>query len=139
MSHHAHSHETAPLHDPVDPWHDHTKDEQPQQAHAEVGNAAAIMGIGIALFMVIVVSVVVVYAYYTWFITERLRKAEIASGQTSPAIQARQYKQESLITLTQGRQNAKAPAFGDLPELTYSFVPIDRTIEQTAQMYAPAK
>lgn len=127
------------MHDPIDAWHDHTKDERPQQAHAEVGNAAAIMGIGIALFLVIVVSVVVVYAYYTWFITERLRKAEIASGQASPAIQARTYKETALTNISQGRQNAKSPAQGDLPELTYSFAPIDQKIEQTSQMYAPAK
>lgn len=137
--HHAHSHETPPLHDPIDAWHDHSHDEKPQQAHAEVGNAGAIMGIAIALFMVIVASVLVVYGYYTWFITERLRKAEIASGQTSPAIQAREYKQTALTNITQGRQNAKSPAHGDLPELTYSFSPIDEKIEQIARMYAPAK
>ena len=47
-----HTHETAPLHDPVDAWHDHSHDPKPQQAHAEVGNAGAIMGIGGAFLLV---------------------------------------------------------------------------------------
>jgi hypothetical protein len=125
-----HSHETPPLHDPIDPWHDHSHDEKPQSAHAEVGNAAAIMGIGIALFMVIVVSVIAVYAYYSWYITERLNKAEVATGQASPAIQARAYKTEALLHVSQG---GKIQPPNDAP--SYTLVPIDQKIEQTARDY----
>jgi hypothetical protein len=115
------------MHDPIDPWHDHSHDEKPQNAHAEVGNARAIMGIGIALFMVIVVAVISVYAYYTWYITERLNKAEIASGNSSPAIQAREYKSTALIRLNSGGK-VEGPT-------TYTLTPIDQKIEQTAREY----
>jgi flagellar basal body-associated protein FliL len=125
-----HTHETAPLHDPIDAWHDHSHDPKPQQAHAEVGNAGAIMGIGIALFMVIVVAVIAVYAYYVWYVTESLKKAEVASGQASPAIQARAYKQEAILNLIKG---AQVKPVGETPG--YTLAPIDQKIEQTARDY----
>lgn len=129
-----HGHETPPLHDPPDPWHDHSHDEKPQQAHAEVGNAALITGIGVTLFMAIVVSVILIYGYYVWFITERLRRSEIASGSASPAIQAREYKSTASIRLAKGGP-VVIPAVGDAPEVRYSLTPIDQAIQRTAEQY----
>lgn len=138
MAHHAHHHveETPPLHDPIDPWHDHTKDEKPQHAHAEVGNARAIIGIGVGLFMIIVLSVVAVYAYYTWYLARRLSEVEIASGQTSPAIQARVYKQTALTRLDKGASVVIPPAGEDVPGVNYTITPIEGAIDRTAREYA---
>jgi hypothetical protein len=132
--HHQHVHETAPLHDPVDEWHDHSKDEKPQQAHAEVGNAKLITGIGLALFLVIVASVIAVYAYYVWFITARLSKAEIASGQASPAIEARAYREQALIRIDRGG-SVSAEQAGGAAAGAYTLAPINQAIEQTARTY----
>ncbi len=129
-----HGHETPPLHDRPDEWHDHSHDEKPQQAHAEVGNAALITGIGVALFLAIVVSVILIYGYYVWFITERLRRSEIASGSASPAIQAREYKATASIHLAKGGQIV-IPAVGETPEVRYSLTPIDQAIQKVAEQY----
>lgn len=119
------------MHDAIDAWHDHTRDEKPQIAHSEVGNAKAIMGVGVALFLVIVAAVVAVYAYYTWYITERLDKAEIATGQDSPAVEARQYKADSLILLSKGGEVAGATP--------HTVLPIEAKIEQIAREYASGR
>lgn len=130
-----HAHETPPLHDPVDPWHDHSHDQKPQPAHAEVGNARAIMGIGLALFMVIVVAVISVYAYYSWYVTQQLSRIEVASSRTSPMIQARDYRAQALARLANGGR-ITIPAAGEEPASTIEITPIDRSIERIARDYA---
>lgn len=129
-----HGHETPPLHDVPDEWHDHSHDEKPQHAHAEVGNAALITGIGVGLFMAIVVSVIAVYGYYTWFITERIRLSEIATSESSPAIAARKYKSDAYIHLAKGG-NVVIPASGDTPASNYRLTPIDESIQKIAEQY----
>ncbi|MBX3405497.1 MAG: hypothetical protein KF869_01935 [Phycisphaeraceae bacterium] len=132
-----HVHETAPLHDPVDEWHDHTKDEKPQQAHAEVGNAFQIMGIGVGLFMVIVFAVIATYGFYVHQTTRRLAEAEeVKFGQRgAPAIEARVLKSDALI-----RQSAYGwevvPATGDIPARSLVRLPIDEAKRLIARDYA---
>ncbi|MCC6320004.1 MAG: hypothetical protein IT438_01030 [Phycisphaerales bacterium] len=134
--HHAHSHETAPMHDSVDAWHDHAADEKPQQAHSEVGNATMITGVGLALFMVIVFSVVAVYAYYTWFVSQRLSEQEVAFGLSphSPAAVARQYKRDALQRLEAGGE-VRIQATETLPALNYKLIKIDDAMKAVAETY----
>ncbi len=136
QAHHP-AHETAPMHDAIDAWHDHSHDEKPQNAHSEVGNAAMITGVGVALFLVIVAAVVAVYAYYTWYITERLDRAEIATGQDSPAVEARKYKADSLIQLNKGGEVSAAGGGGGAA--AYTLLPINEKIDQIAREYASGK
>ena len=74
---------------------------------------------------------VAVYAYYAWYITGRLSHSEVASGQTSPAIQARAYKTDAIIRLKDGGQIV-IKADGEAPEIKYTLEPIDTTIEKNA-------
>lgn len=132
-----HVHETAPLHDPVDEWHDHSKDEKPQQAHAEVGNAYQIMGIGVALFFVIVFAAVVTYGFYIHQTTRSLAQMEeVPFGQRgAPAIEARLYKSNALIR--QGGYGWEVvPATGDIPARSLVRLPIDEAKRLTARDYA---
>lgn len=133
-----HGAETAPMHDPVDHWHDHSKDQMPQQAHAEVGNARAIIGIGVGLFFVIVFAVVAVYAYYVWFISRRLSEQEIASGKASPAIQAVEYKRDALIRLEKGGSFTAPKGRVNAAE-SYTLRPLDEALERIAREYAAGK
>jgi len=129
--HHTHIHETAPLHDAPDDWHDHARDEKPQHAHAEVGNAPLITGVGVGLFLVIVFACVAVYAYYTWYITARLSYTEVAFSETSPAIQARKYKQDAYLRLKSGGPVA-IPAEGEAPAINYTLGQMDQVIAAAA-------
>lgn len=74
--HHEHHrdphHETPPMHDPVDPWHDHSHDPRPQRAHGGTLNARAVILIGIGLFLAVMVSTGIVYQYYVWYTTRML-------------------------------------------------------------------
>jgi nitrate reductase NapE component len=135
--HKPHVHETPPLHDPVDEWHDHSKDEKPQEAHAEVGNAYQIMGIGIALFLVIVVAVVATYGFYVHQTTLRLAKAEeVSFGQRgAPAIEARIMKSDALIRQS-GYGWEVVPAAGDIPARSLVRLPIGEAKRLTARDYA---
>ncbi|MFN7021175.1 MAG: hypothetical protein ACK4WH_07605 [Phycisphaerales bacterium] len=138
---HALSHETPPLHDPVDEWHDHSKDEKPQAAHAEVGNAAMITGVGLALFFVIVFASVAVYAYYSWFVSQRLSEQEVAYGSSpgSPAATARQYQRDARQRLKSGGE-VRIKATDTLPALNYSLIKIEDSIKAVAEDYSkPAK
>ena len=145
-----HVHETAPLHDPADPWHDHSADERPQEAHGEVGNAALITGVGVALFLVIAAAVGVIYGFYRGYSTEQLNKMEAAAGQVlpgqvpGPALVARQ--ERSDIYLYQFAKDARwitLPAAGDVPARNIAQLPIADATEIAIRDYAsvmnPAK
>ncbi len=137
--HKPHVHETAPLHDPIDEWHDHSKDEKPQHAHAEVGNAARIMAVGIGLFLVIVVAVVVTYGFYVQQSTQRLNEMEIVRARGGealpPALEARKFKGDSLMDL-QTYGWIQVPAVGDTPARSLVRHPIDAAKQKVAQDYA---
>ncbi len=80
-------HETAPMHDPTDAWHDHSQDaDKPQHAHAEVGNPGLIIGVGIAAFLLVCASVLAIQGYYTHYTTERLNALERQSGNTGERV-----------------------------------------------------
>lgn len=99
---HHHHQETAPLHDAVDPWHDHSHDvEKPKEAPSEVANAGKIIFTGLALAMVVVVSILVTYAYYTGYVTARLAEVEHRSA-IGPSTDAYTYKLSSLESQRQG-------------------------------------
>lgn len=137
--HKPHVHETAPLHDPIDQWHDHSKDEKPQHAHAEVGNAFRIMGVGVGLFLVIVFAVVVTYGFYVQQSTEKLNDMEIArvseGAALPPALEARKNKGDSLMQMnTEGW--IEVPASGDTPARSIARIPIDEAKQKVAQDYA---
>jgi hypothetical protein len=134
---HAHVAETPVLHDAPDEWHDHSHDEKPQHAHAEVGNARAIMSIGISLFLVIVFACVAVYAYYMWFLANRLNQQEVAEAANphSPAAKAITYKREALARLQDGGQ-FKLPALEPLPGQSFSQRKIGEAINAVAADYA---
>ncbi len=135
--HKPHVHETAPLHDPVDAWHDHTKDEKPQQAHAEVGNAGRIMAVGIALFLVIVFAVVVTYGFYIQQTTSRLNAMERVDygNDLAPPIQARKARLESLTSLAGDYKWVEIPAVGETPAGAYVHVPLAEAKKRVAQSY----
>jgi len=137
--HKPHVHETAPLHDPIDQWHDHAKDEKPQHPHAEVSNAFRIMGIGIGLFLVIVFAVVVTYAFYIQQSTQRLNEMEVvratAGAALPPALEARKIKGDSLL-LMQNYGWIEVPALGDTPARDLVRHPIDTAKQKVAQDYA---
>ena len=80
-THQPHHHETAPLHDAPDEWHDHSHDaEQPQHAHSEVGNAHLVVGVGVGAFLLVVGAIIAVYGYYTMFVTRQLALKERLEG-----------------------------------------------------------
>lgn len=136
--HKPHVHETPPMHDPIDEWHDHSKDEKPQQAHAEVGNAMRIMAIGIGLFLVIVFAVIVTYGFYVQQSTQKLNEMEIVelSDRNAPPIQARMHKSDSLMELEGGFGWIEVPAAGDTPARSLVRWPIEKAKERIAQDYA---
>lgn len=139
--HHEHTAEAPVLHDAPDAWHDHSHDEQPQQAHAEVGNAKAITAIGVGLFMVIVFAVVAVYAYYTWFLARQLHENEVATSRDplSPSVMAVQYKRDSLRRLEVGG-SVDVPEREPAPAMKYTVTPIEDSIKRVARTYAaPAR
>jgi hypothetical protein len=99
---HHHHQETAPLHDAVDSWHDHSHDAQkPKEAPSEVANAGKIIFTGLALAMVVVVSILVTYAYYTGYVTTRLAEVEHRST-IGPSTDAYNYKVSSIESQRQG-------------------------------------
>jgi len=135
--HHQHVHETASLHDAPDAWHDHAADEKPMHAHAEVGNARAIIFVGFGLFMLIVFSVIVVYGYYTLYTTRRLAEEEVVhwGDMGAPAIQARQYKQSSLIAENQYGWVAVPPPDDKTPGRVVVRLPISVAEQKVLKEY----
>lgn len=134
-----HVHETAPLHDPVDSWHDHTRDQHPQHAHAEVGNAPLVMGVGLGLFLLIVASVLLVDSFYRGYASNRLSDMEAdAAAPNGPAILTRTEK--SQVLLYQQSKEARwvtIPAAGEVPARNFAQIPTAVATELALKQYAP--
>lgn len=128
-----HVHETAPMHDAVDAWHDHSHDERPQEAHAEVQNTPMIMGVGVALFFVVVASVVVVYGFYTHYTTTRLSALE-QTTENSPAFVTRGEQSNSLTLLKAGGTLPLKDADGKERQVRVS--PVDQAAAGVVGRYA---
>lgn len=84
------------MHDPVDAWHDHTKDQKPQAEHGEIRNPMMVMGVGLGLFLAVVASVVAVEAFYKWYAAQALKAGSVATGPNSPAMETRAERLEVL-------------------------------------------
>ncbi len=124
------------MHDPVDAWHDHTKDEKPQHAHAEVQNTPLIMGVGLALFMVIVVSVVAVYGFYTWYVARTLNQQEVTTV-GAPALQFRDDKARALKTIAEGG-TVELPALEEgKPKRVITILPFAEAQAAVLKQYTP--
>lgn len=65
-------HETVPLHDPPDAWHDHSVDPRPQQAHGRTLDSRAVILVGLGLFATVMIATFIVYQYYVWYTTRML-------------------------------------------------------------------
>lgn len=133
--------ETAPLHDPVDEWHDHSHDEKPQHAHGEVQNSNLIMGVGLALTGVIVISSLVVYGFYTHYNTQRMverehmpRAGAFKDLADSPTEATRKAKLADLNLLNQGGP-LPMPTEVENVNKTVTITPIARAIDEVAQSY----
>jgi hypothetical protein len=131
-----HVHEGAPMHDPVDAWHDHSHDEQPQHAHAEVQNSRLVMGVGVALAAVIAISVLVVYAFYTHYNTIRsdLRERHMTDAVSGPAEVTRKEKDDDLTGIQNGF-TFEIDTTTEGVKKTVTMAPIDATKEKVAQAY----
>ena len=99
--HEHHRQETPELHDAPDAWHDHSRDEPPQPVHSEVANSGKIIVTGVLAWLVVVISTVVVYGYYTHFTTAKLAASE-RDQSMAPAMDALQYKRDSILNHTEG-------------------------------------
>lgn len=131
-----HVHETAPLHDRPDEWHDHSGDEKPQHAHAEVGNAALIITTGLGLFLMIVASVVAVYAFYINTITRQLEEQEQARLPTSPALITHKMKVDTIEGLERKDYSwVVAPAAGDQPPRAMVQLPLEIAKQRVMKSY----
>jgi hypothetical protein len=133
--------ETAPLHDPVDEWHDHSHDNKPQHAHGEVQNSNLILGVGLALTGVIVVSCLVVYGFYTHYNTQRsnqrehmLREGAFTELANSPTEVTRASKLADLILLSRGG-TTEMPTETENVKKTITISPIDKAMDEVAQGY----
>lgn len=137
--------ETAPMHDPVDAWHDHSRDEKPQHAHAEVQNSNLIMFVGVALTGVIGLSSLVVYGFYTYYNTHRMAEREhmpragaYSDLAESPSEEARSNKARDMLVLERGG-SIKMPTEQENITRTVTLSPIALAMDEVAQSYsAPA-
>ena len=133
--------EAAPLHDPVDEWHNHSHDDKPQHAHGEVQNSNLIMGVGLALTGVIVLSCVVVYGFYTHYNTQRMverehmqRSGVYSELADSPTEATRKVKSEALNLLNQGG-TVPMPTEVENVNKTITITPLAKSIDDVAQSY----
>jgi hypothetical protein len=131
-----HVHETAPLHDTTDSWHDHSHDAKPQHAHAEVQNTPMIMGVGLALFMVIIFSVVAVYGFYTWYIARTLDSQEITTA-GAPALEWRDAMDKELKLIQTGGTVTLPAAEEGKPGRTVNIIALDKARAAVVEQYAP--
>jgi nitrate reductase NapE component len=129
-----HTHETAAMHDAVDSWHDHSKDEKPQHAHAEIGNAGKVIGVGLGLFGVIVVAVIAAYMFWIWQITDRASRMERTSGASSPLMESRLNKSEALTKIESGG-TLLIEATAQTPRREVQILPMSRAIELVQKEY----
>lgn len=129
-----HVHETAPLHDPVDAWHDHNADERPQHAHAEIVDTNAVMGVGVALFFVIVFAVVAVWGFYTWYSTQRLAELERTSTD-SPAWLLRGDRISMLTWLEKGHTLNIPAVDKDTPARQINIIPVKQATDTVVEQY----
>lgn len=134
--HKHHTHETAPMHDPVDAWHDHSHDAKPQAAHAEVQNTPLIMAVGLGLFMVIVVSVVAVYGFYTWYVARTLNAQEITTA-GAPALEFRKTKNTALDINRDGGTVMLAPLEEGKPKRSITILPFADAQAAVLKEYTP--
>lgn len=128
-----HVHETSPMHDAVDAWHDHSHDERPQEAHTDVQNTRLIMGVGVALFLVVVAAVVVVYGFYTHYTTDRLAALEETTP-GAPALVTRKEVAMSVYTLNSGGELKLKQADG--PDRTVRITPLEQARAAVVGQYA---
>ena len=126
MTHIDPHHETAPLHDPPDPWHAHTPEEKPQQPHAEVMNARAVILVGVGLFVSVVVTVVIIYQYYVWYTSRML-------DERATQVQRMNYK-ERVIVRDRVLADLRSAEYGWVDHDTVR-VPIDVAINEVIEEY----
>jgi hypothetical protein len=136
--------ETAPLHDPVDEWHDHSHDEKPQRPHADVQSSNLVLGVGIALAAVIAISVLAVYGFYVHYNTQRMDLREHTTSKNlpglapSPADETRVKKSKDLITLERGGE-VRMPTEKENVSRKVTIVPMSQAMEEVVQTYTASK
>ncbi len=128
-----HVHETPPMHDAIDAWHDHSHDERPQHAHGEVQNSRLVLGVGLALTGVIVVSSLVVYGFYVHYNTQRSDERERTTD-GSPLIETRIEKGKALAMIQTGGSFPMATE-DEKVKKTVTLTPIDQAMDKVVRMY----
>lgn len=121
------------MHDPVDAWHDHSRDAAPQNPHAEVANAGQVIGVGVGLFMVVVLAVVVIYGYYIWETTGKLSDRERREG--SAGYHAREEKAAWDAELRAYGWQAVPSVTEAEPGKRYVRLPLDKAQERVIDTY----
>ena len=137
--------ETPPMHDAVDEWHDHSHDERPQRAHADVQNSNLVLGVGIALAAVIAISSLIVYGFYIHYNTQRMvlrertpRDGAFKELDLSPTEDTRKFKSADLGLLENGG-TTKLPTEKENEFKTITISPISRAMDEVAQRYTSRK
>ncbi|HMN41304.1 MAG TPA: hypothetical protein PKE29_10695 [Phycisphaerales bacterium] len=135
-----HVHETSPMHDAVDQWHDHSHDERPQHAHTDVINTRLVLAVGLALAGVIVVAVVVVYGFYVHYNTQRSSERERTSAFGSPLTDTRIEKARDLSMLATGG-SYQVSTGDENAKKTITIAPIGQAMDRVVRAYtrAPAR
>jgi len=133
--------EAAPLHDPVDEWHDHSHDAQPQHAHGDVQDSRLVLAVGIALAAVILGSVLAVFGFYTHYNTQRMAEREHTTAKElpklapSPTDETRKLKSDALLVLERGGP-VQMPTEKEGVMKTITISPIDKAMDEVARGYA---
>lgn len=125
------------MHDPADAWHDHQQDERPQMEHGEIRNPATVMGVGVGLFIAVAISVVVVQSFYHWYSAQMLAQSSIATGATSPAIEARQFKADVLAAQASSDPSwVVIPGTDEVPAKAIAQIPLKVAADRVTAEYA---
>lgn len=119
-------HETAPLHDPVDAWHDHSADPKPKEAHGRTLNAKAVIAIGAGLFVTIMMTTMVVYQYYVWYTTRMLNE------RATPQQRMQYTDRMELQSLAKRQVAAEDPVWRDHDTV---LVPFNTAVDQVVATY----